>query len=230
MRSKIETFFKDIKREGKCGITDNSLIYIIDRKEEQQGSIEILDKEDYTIKGLRLHNDPQLDVYYYAFEENSFKHERYDTKGVLTAFAKGERYRQCECILFPSEERASDCWVLLIELKYAENYNAASKTENAYPQNMIAQIIHTTEYLRRHELIPADVTVQAILSFPNVIRDFNSTLFQGDIFIEDESEIDIRKSPTSNVMNRTQIAVKYKIVIRAQNEATIKSTQRLKFT
>lgn len=230
MKDRLISFFNRIDRAGKYGTTNSSLVYIVDRKEEQQGSIEILDEDDRSINGLLLKNDPQISLFYYAFEENSFRLERYNKNGIFLTFAKGNQYRQCECVLFPDVEEDHNDWLMLIELKYVLDYSAASRKNSSYPQQMIEQIIQTTEYLRRHNVISINKKIHAVLSFPNVIEDFNSTLFEGDIFIEDESKIDIRKSPTSNVMNRTQIAIKYNVHIRAQNEATIKSASRLKFT
>lgn len=229
MRDKLENFLEKIKREGKFSTINNPLIYIVDRKKEQQGDVEILKEVDSSINGLSLINDTTLNVYYYVFKDNSFRHEIYN-KEICVAFSKGNKYRQCECILFPYKKIESPNWILLVELKYALDFNAASRKDDAYPQHMIEQIIQTAEYLRRHDVIPVDSAIHAILSFPNVIENFNSTLFEGDIFIEDESKIDIRKSPTNNIMNRTQIAMKYKIIIHAQNTATIKSGKRLKFT
>ena len=229
MKNKLDTFFNT--KKGEFNLTSSPIIYVIDRKNEQKGDVEILDKIDETINGLLLINEPSLEVFYYIFKENSLLHEIYNGKGDFVAFSKGDRYRQCECVLFPNEEDGDiNCWISLIELKYAQDYKAASNKENNYPQNMIEQIIQTSEYLRRHEIVPRNKTIHAILSFPNVINDYNSTLFEGDIFVEDESKIDVSKASSSNVMNRTQIADKYKIVIRAQNKAMIKSIGRLKFT
>lgn len=229
MKNKIETFFKEREREGVSGVIESPLIYIVDRKKEQQGDVEILDKVDKTIKGVLINNEPQLKVYYYIFKDNSFRIERYNEKGKFLTFSAGSQYQQCECILFPNETDNPEHWILLIELKYAKNYAAASRENGAYPQKMIEQIIQTTQYLRRHNIIPAKKTVFAIVSFPNVIENFNSTLFEGNIFIENESKIDVRKPHTNNRMNRTQIATKYNIVIQARNEATIKSAKRLQF-
>jgi hypothetical protein len=131
--------------------------------------------------------------------------------------------------LFPDEVNTANSWTLLVETKYAKDYHAARETKNNYPHSMVEQIISTSEYLRRHGVIPLDKMVNAIVAFPNIIINFKSTLFKGNIYREDENKIDIRKPSSCKNMSITQVAKKYKVIIQAQNGAIINNREKLAF-
>lgn len=73
---------------------------------------------------------------------------------------------------------------------------------------MVKQIKETVFYFRNKGIIPKDKVVHAIISFPNLMEDFNAWTFP--IQTEDgtwESILDIR--------------IKYGIIIRATNQGNI---------
>lgn len=227
MKIKLKDFFSDKESpDAITGVINTPMIHVIDKKEEADGCICVQSLSDYNVKGVAIQNEFRLSVYYHIFVEYSFKKELYDSDGELIGFEPIEStnsYRHCECILFPDEE--DKCWVLLIETKYARDHKAAS--QNNYPHNMVEQIVSTCEYLRRHGIIPMDKSVDAIVSFPNLITNYESTLFIGDIFYENLNKLDIRKPKTNNPLNLTQIKKRYNIRIKAQNELTIGSKKKL---
>lgn len=229
MQNRIEALFEDKEAaKSRFGTLSSSMIYIIDKKEEENGDIHVQSIPDYNVKAVELRNGGNLNTFYYIFQDYSFKKEILDGKNQIVGFESlnsKKCYRHCECILFP--ENTKDCWTLLVETKYAKDYHAAQK--NNYPHSMVEQIVSTSEYLRRHGVIPCNKMVNAIVAFPNLITNFKSTLFKGNIYCEDEKKIDIRKSSTHREMSITQIAKKYKIVILAQNRATINSLTKLEF-
>lgn len=233
MRNKLKELFKD-KEENHAGsgFIHSPEIHIIDKKEEGGGDIVVQRITDYHIKGITLSNKPLLEIFYYIFAEFSFKKEILNAANKITGFQPVESkecYRHCECILFPSQEEDEN-WILLVETKYAKDLRAASKSKNNYPHNMIEQIISTSEYLRRHGVIPPDKKIDALVSFPNlIINNYQSTLFKGNIYRENENKIDIRKTSSNNSMSITQIVKKYKIRIKAQNQVAIKDCRKLVF-
>jgi hypothetical protein len=97
---------------------------------------------------------------------------------------------------------------LFIETKYSTNLENAFRKENDYPNCMINQIIETVKYFRAKGVIAENRRVNAIVSFPNLIDEFNATFFTGELSIE-------------------QILIDYKILIRATNSGIIKSEKRL---
>ena len=120
----------------------------------------------------------------------------------------GNCSEQCECVLFPDRCDETD-WILFIENKYANDRTAAFRENRGYPNKMTDQIIETVKYFREKGIIAPNRRVWAIVSFPNLVEEFNSTIFKGDL-----SELDI--------------LFKYKIVIRGTNAAKIISEKRIK--
>jgi hypothetical protein len=233
MQNKIKDFFKDKERGDRFfGNIIGPIIYIHDKKEEENEGISIQTIKDFNVNSVTLHNENNIKVFYYVFQEYSLKKEILDDRNEIIGFELLDSkvcYRHCECILFPSEADADKCWILLVETKYAKDCQAASKKRNDYPHNMIEQIISTSEYLRRHGIIPPNKIVNALVAFPNLIINFKSTLFLGAVYRDNEKKNDIRKSDTSQNMNLTQIAMKYKVRIKPQNSAKVNSQTEIIF-
>lgn len=233
MQNKIRVFFQDKEPvQANSGSLNSPEIYITDRTEEASGGIVIQRIPDYNIKGVKIENPPLLDIFHYTFIEYSFKKEIIDENNRIIGFPpvnSGDSYRHCECILFPHINN-EESWILLIETKYARDLKAASKIQSDYPHSMIEQIISTAEYLRRHGIIPSTQKIDAIVSFPNLIIDYQSTLFKGKVYRENNNRIDVRKAVSNQDMTITQIAKKYKIRIKAQNTVTVNNETRLSFT
>jgi hypothetical protein len=233
MQNKIKDLFKGKETAtSRFGVLDSSVIYIIDKKEEESGDIYVQSTADFKVKAVELKNESNLKIFYYIFQDYSFKKEMLNNENQMTGFEPLDSkncYRHCECILFPDESDTTNCWTLLIETKYAKDYNAASKKENNYPHSMVEQIISTSEYLRRHGVVSLNKMLNAIVAFPNLIISYKSNLFKGNIYREDEKKIDIRKPSSCVNMSITQIAKKYKVIIQAQNNALINNRGKLAF-
>jgi hypothetical protein len=232
MQNKIKDLFKDKEATKSCfGTLASPVIYIIDKKKEENGDIHILPTEDFKVKAVELKNENNLRIFYYIFQDYSFKKERLN-ENKITGFEplnSENCYRHCECILFPDEVDTTNNWTLLVETKYAKDYRAASEKKNDYPHSMVEQINSTSEYLRRHGVIPLNKMVNAIVAFPNLIINYEPHLFKGNIYREDENKIDIRKPSSCKNMSITQIAKKYKVIIQAQNGAIINNREKLAF-
>ena len=176
--------------------SDKSL-YIADYKKHNVGEVTIQGCEPKDIKSVHLSNSNQITVCFDGFKNNALPLEN------------GDNNIQCECVLFPDRCNDED-WVLFIETKYAYNLKIAFAEVNDYPNGMINQIIETVEYFRNKKILNKNKKVHAIVSFPNLIADFNSTLFRkSDLSIE-------------------SIMLKHKIVIRGINTAMIISEKRIK--
>lgn len=115
--------------------------------------------------------------------------------------------QQCEGVMFPSSSNEND-WILFIECKYAYSLAQATNKAHGYPKKMISQIISTVGYFRDKSLIAKDKRVTAIVAFPNLMEEFNSWFFTDEETVED-------------------ILINHKILIRATNSATIKSSKRI---
>jgi hypothetical protein len=131
---------------------------------------------------------------------------------------KGRQSEQCECVVAPALY-SSDNWFLAVETKYAKSHETAFKVNKAggvpeYPQKMVSQIVSTVDYLRNTGVIGRDKMVYAIVSFPNLVADFNSELFS---WVKDEW------STESLMLNN-------KIRIKGCNSANIISPKRIKLT
>ncbi len=110
-------------------------------------------------------------------------------------------------------------WVLAIETKYAKDHTAAFKKSEEdgvpeYPQKMVSQIISTVKYLRDKGILSKEKIVHAIVSFPNLIADFNSELFS---WVDEEYS-------TENLIRNNGIRIK------GCNSAIIISSKRIKLT
>jgi len=177
-------------------------IHIVDWKDiDNTRGIEIFDKNQTEINSVCLFNESNVKVTIDKFGENALP------------TSVGEQAEQCECIAFPSDTDGK-IWVLTIETKYANNTEAAFKIKDDqnYPEKMVSQIISTVDYLRAKNIIGEKQHVHAIISFPKLVSDFNSTLFS---FVKDEWSIE-------------NLIVTKKIRIKGCNSAKIISAKRIK--
>ena len=178
----------------------NLNLYIADYpKVINNRGVVLFTNEPNDIKCVHLSNPNQIPVCFDGFKDNALP---------ITIGNHTEQCEQCECVIFPDRCNDTD-WVLFVETKYANDRSAAFREIRGYPNKMTTQIIETVNYFREKGIIALDRRVWAIVSFPNLVEEFNSTIFKGDL-----SELDI--------------LLKYKIVIRGTNAATIISEKRIK--
>ena len=181
---------------------NNGEIHIVDWKDiDNTRGVEIFNKEQNEINSVCLFNKSNVKVTIDKFGENALP------------ISIGKQAEQCECIAFPSDTDGK-IWVLAIETKYANNTKAAYKIKDDqnYPEKMVSQIISTVDYLRKKKIIGKEQRVHAIISFPKLVSDFNSTLFS---FVKEEWSIE-------------NLIVTKKIRIKGCNSAEIISTKRIK--
>lgn len=155
-------------------------------------SIPINPKTGQPIYSVCLGNRSMLPVLVDAFGENA-----------LTYNQKKNRSKQCECVIYPDNYKETD-WVLFIEMKYVKDETVAFSTENEYPNNTIEQIKQTVRFFKKNGILPADKEVYAIVSFPNLLLPFNSTIFGIDVI--------------------TNLRLDENIIIRGTNRAEIDSS------
>lgn len=175
--------------------TDSPNIYIVDYKDINGGDVELLVTQPTDVKFVYLDNFKPISIFFDGFRDNALPID------------VGHYCRQCECVLFPKACNDND-WILFIETKYANDRKAAFNEVRDYPNSMIDQIIKTVTYFREKGIIDNKRRINAIVSFPNLIEEFNSTFFKDDF-----TEIDILRE--------------YNILIRATNSALIKSEKRI---
>lgn len=171
-------------------------LYIADYKNFNDGDVVLLGIAPAEIKCVKLSNPNQITVCFDGFPNNALP------------IGIGLQNQQCECVVFPDRCDETD-WVLFVETKYANNRVAAFNEIRGYPNKMTTQIIETVKYFRDKGIIAQNKKVNAIVSFPILVEEFNSTLFQGDLSIQD-------------------IFLTHKIIIRGTNIATIISEKRIK--
>ena len=202
MRDKIQ----ELLPNGKHTLqeADYPEIHIVDWKDtDSTRGVEIFDQKQGGINSVSLINDNGLNIVIDIFGENALP------------ICAGDQVSQCECISFPLDYR-DNSWILAIETKYANDEDAAFRireNEVNYPEKMVSQIISTIEYFRDKNIIDSNRIVHAIISFPNLIADFNSQLFS---FVRDEWSIE-------------NLLVSKRIRIKGCNSANIKSTKRITF-
>lgn len=170
-------------------------IYIVDYKNLNNGEVTLLENMPNDIKYVHLENNTEVAVYFDGFKDNALK------------ITTGNYSQQCECVLFPTSCDETD-WVLFIECKYTYDLKSATDVKNGYPQKMISQIIDTVSFFRNKGILKATKRATAIVSFPNLMEEFNSAFFTGEL----------------NVLD---ILIEYNILIRATNSAKIKSSKRI---
>ena len=200
MKDKLEKALED----HTITIHSDNNLYVSDYKHyinhygvpKYDGKVVILNFEPNDWKSIHIQNTNNTEVCFDGFEENALP------------LAKGESNKQCECVLFPCNKRV-DKWILFIETKYSDSFENAFREENNYPYSMTEQIIETVKYFRKKKIIQENKKVHAIVSFPKLVEEFNSYIFNGKISIED-------------------IFVKHKIIIRGTKKAKIISDKRIK--
>ncbi|MBV5343981.1 hypothetical protein JZU68_10480 [bacterium] len=175
-------------------------MYIVDWKDINGGDVQIHTAQPTNpdtgddVNGVYLTNTNEVDVTFDALADNAL------------FYTKANQSRQCECVCFPTSY-SSDEWMLFVETKYANNLYAALRPENDYPNRMVDQIKQTVTFFRTKEIIPTDKLVNAIVSFPNLLDDFNAFVF-----------------PTTEIED---MLIDHNILIRATNEAEIVSDVEL---
>jgi hypothetical protein len=179
-----------------CTASSAHVLYVVDYKNYNKGGVVLHEEEPDGVKYVLLANPNGVPVYFNGFKENALVE------------APGLHSQQCECVLFPATCDDSD-WVLFIECKYTQDLKTATDVKNGYPQKMIAQIIETVNYFRKKGIMDVKRRATAIVSFPTLMEEFNSTFF-------------------SRGMTETEILMQYNIMIRATNTARIISTKRIK--
>lgn len=177
-------------------------IHIVDWKDfDKARGIELFNVAQDEISSVCLFNENNVKVTFDKFQENALP------------ISVGKQSEQCECIAFPSVSDGK-IWVLAIETKYANNEEAAFriKDDQNYPKKMVSQIVSTVDYLRGKGIIAEEQHVFAIISFPELVSDFNSTLFS---YVDGEWSI-------------ANLLVNKKIRIKGCNSAKITSAKRIK--
>lgn len=191
MRTKIEAILpQHILKTSKL-----SNIYIVDFKNINGGDVELLEIEPKDVKYVHLKNLQPISIVFDGFKDNALP---------LTI---GVNNKQCECVIFPESCEEKD-WILFIETKYVDSLENAFRENNDYPNCMVIQIIETVKYFREKNIIENNRRVNAIVSFPTLIEEFNSTFFTGIQSVDD-------------------ILSEHNILIRATNSAIIKSEKRI---
>ena len=181
---------------------NNNEIHIVDWKNiDNTKGIEIFNEEQKEINSVCLFNKNNVKITIDKFGENALP------------ISVGQQAEQCECIAFPIDTNGK-IWVLAIETKYANNSKAAFKIKDDqnYPEKMVSQIISTVDYLREKNIIGEKQHVHAIISFPKLVSDFNSTLF---LSVKSEWSVE-------------NLIVTKKIRIKGCNSAEIISAKRIK--
>jgi len=177
-------------------VSENSPdLYIVDYTHIHNGNVVLLSTKPHE-SSVYLENDNQVPVYFDGFAKNALQ------------ISVGLYSKQCECIVFPQACLDSD-WILFVETKYTDCLENACRASNGYPSCMIAQIIDTVTFFRNKGIIDPEKRVNALVSFPTLIDDFNAWFFSGTMSIED-------------------IIINHKIKIRAKNSAKIVSSKTIK--
>lgn len=135
-------------------------LYIVDYKDLNGGDVMLLENEPNDIKFVHIENPPEIEIVFDGFKDNALP------------LGPGEHNSQCEGLLFPSSCGEND-WILFVEAKYANNLQAALNKERDYPNCMINQISETVKYFRDKGIIPDKKRVHALVSFPNLVEQFN---------------------------------------------------------
>lgn len=175
-------------------------IYIADWKNSDRSRGVRISHTPQEVESVHVCNGKRIPVVFDGFADNALPGE-----------TAGDPCSQCECLLFPDTANP-DHWILFVETKYAKDWHAAFKKEFGYPNCMVSQIIKTVDYFRGKKIIGTAQKVSALVAFPNLIDDFNDTLFDR---LEKERSIE-------------NIKLQYNITIRGCNSAKIISAKRLR--
>lgn len=201
MIKKIQFTFRRIANRHEYSESDASKLYVTDWAGIDNREVELSDSPSLIRKSVSLENKKRIPIFFDGFKKNALP------------ITNSTASPQCECVLFPVHN-TQDTWILFIETKYAADRERAQKKAAGYPAKMVKQIKETVSYFRNKGIIPEEKVVHAIISFPNLMEDFNAWTFP--IQTEDgtwESILDIR--------------IKYGIIIRATNQGKIINEQIL---
>jgi len=175
----------------------HSNLFIADYTDIKNGlGVVLFENEPTDYKCVHISNPKPVTICFDGFEYNALPIET------------GHYSKQCECILFPDRCNDEIDWVLFVETKYANDFKAAFNEIFDYPNGMVTQIIETVKYFRDKKIIAPNKRVHAIVSFPNLVNEFNSTIFKGDL-------------------SETDILIQHRIIIRGTNTAKIISEKRI---
>ena len=186
------------KHRISCKRTDGHPLYIVDwsaNEEMKKDDVEITEQMPEGMRAVWVSNEKRIEVFFAGFGKNALKL----TNSVCS--------KQCECVLFPTL-CDPEKWVLFVETKYARDLQAAQKPQAKYPYKMLEQIRETVRYFRDKGIIDSDKIVHAVMSFPNLIENFEQWVFP--IRQEDGT--------MKSVMD---ILLQDKILVRATNKVTI---------
>lgn len=195
MKNRLSFAFRRIRNRHTFVYIYNPYLYIADWAKEIDGNVEISGAKSSLINSVYLKNDLNIQLFFDGFKKNALP------------ISKSKYSKQCECVLFPINCNTEE-WVLFIETKYAEDLERARKKVADYPNKMVTQIKETVKYFRNNKIIPPNKVVYAIISFPNLVEEFNSWVFP--IVKQDGTEESI-----------LDILLNDKIIIRATNNAQI---------
>lgn len=173
----------------------NCKLFIADYKSLNGGNVNVFDSEPNDIKCIKILNPRKILVCFDGFQENALPLDI------------GTQSQQCEGVLFPDRVNDND-WVLFVETKYSNSVEAALDETRGYPNKAINQIKETVKYFRDKGIIARDKKVSAIISFPVLMEEFNSTILTSDKIME--------------------VLLNDKIIIRGTNIGTIISEKRIK--
>lgn len=201
MENRIQNVFRGVKARHSFQYIYDSHLYIVDFAAIDDGNVEISGTISSAINAVHIDNKPNISIFFDGFKKNALpiNHSTYS--------------KQCECVLLPTHCDTEE-WVLFIETKYAANLLKAQKKEANYPYRMVKQIKETVKYFREKKIISQDKIVHAIVSFPNLIQEFNSWVFP--VLHENGTE----ESVLDILMND-------RIIIRATNNARITSDKNI---
>lgn len=195
MKDRIIRTFRRVRDRHSFIEIDGTKLYVVDRAQSENGDVEILSEEDANLKAVCLENSRSIVVFFDGFKKNALP------------ITTNQYSRQCECAILPLHAD-TDEWLLFIETKYAADKKHAQKKEADYPQKMVQQIKSTVQYFRNRHIISTDKIVHAIISFPNLMEEFDSWTFPlVNSDGTEESVLDILRND--------------RIIIRATNHAII---------
>lgn len=186
------------KHRISCKHIDGHPLYIVDwsaNEEVEKDEVEITEQMPEGMRAVCVGNEKRIEVFFAGFGKNALKL----TNSIYS--------KQCECVLFPTL-CDSEKWVLFVETKYARDLQAAQKPQAQYPYKMWEQIKETVRYFRSKGIIDADKIVQAVMSFPNLIGNFEQWVFP------------IRQED-GTMKTAMDILLQDKILVRATNKVTI---------
>lgn len=155
------------KHRISCKHIDGHPLYIVDwsaNEEVEKDEVEITEQMPEGMRAVCVGNEKRIEVFFAGFGKNALKL----TNSIYS--------KQCECVLFPTL-CDPEKWVLFVETKYARDLQAAQKPQAQYPYKMWEQIKETVRYFRNKGIIDADKIVQAVMSFPNLIGNFEQWVF-----------------------------------------------------